>query len=64
LDNKELKEKFIKFSQKAPSVVCSRCSPLQKSQIVKLIKNKSNKKVAAIGDGGNDVNMIQCKIYF
>jgi magnesium-transporting ATPase (P-type) len=34
-------------------------SPLQKSQVVKLMKNYDKKKITlAIGDGGNDVSMI------
>ena len=35
-------------------------SPLQKAEIVKMIKNSPEKPiVAAVGDGGNDVSMIQ-----
>ncbi|XP_034937307.1 probable phospholipid-transporting ATPase IF isoform X2 [Chelonus insularis] len=42
------------------AVVCCRMSPLQKSEIVQLIKNaKKRPLTAAIGDGGNDVSMIQ-----
>jgi phospholipid-translocating ATPase len=42
------------------SVVCCRCSPEQKAQIVQLLKKYcSPQRVAAIGDGGNDVSMIQ-----
>ena len=47
---------------KLPTVLCCRCSPAQKAQIVEGIKkyNVSEKnRVAAIGDGGNDVGMIQ-----
>ena len=39
--------------------VCCRCSPEQKAQVVRLIQRHSNKTCAAIGDGGNDVSMIQ-----
>jgi len=39
-------------------VVCARCSPTQKAEIVTLLKT-SGKRTAAIGDGGNDVSMIQ-----
>ena len=42
------------------AVICCRMSPLQKSDIVRMIK--TSKKVpttAAIGDGANDVSMIQ-----
>ncbi|XP_018059116.1 PREDICTED: probable phospholipid-transporting ATPase IF [Atta colombica] len=42
------------------AVVCCRLTPLQKSEIVHLIKTARNRPhTAAIGDGGNDVSMIQ-----
>ncbi|XP_014213401.1 probable phospholipid-transporting ATPase IF [Copidosoma floridanum] len=42
------------------AVVCCRMSPLQKSQIVQLVKRSPSKPMtAAIGDGGNDVSMIK-----
>ncbi|VDO82784.1 unnamed protein product [Heligmosomoides polygyrus] len=42
------------------AVVCCRCSPEQKAQIVQLLrKYRAPLRVAAIGDGGNDVSMIQ-----
>jgi len=43
----------------APAVVCCRCSPEQKASVVRLIERHSGKRAAAIGDGGNDVSMIQ-----
>ena len=43
----------------APSVVCCRCSPTQKRIIVHTIKNYTDARTAAVGDGGNDVAMIQ-----
>lgn len=42
-----------------PVLVCCRCSPTQKAQVTELIKDQTNKRIAAIGDGGNDVSMIQ-----
>jgi len=44
-----------------PAVVVCRCTPTQKANVVELIKKYGNKKVrvCAIGDGGNDVSMIQ-----
>ncbi len=42
-----------------PVLVCCRCSPTQKAQVTELIKDRTNKRVAAFGDGGNDVSMIQ-----
>lgn len=53
------KEKFVEIACRAPCVVCCRCSPTQKAEIVKLIKQFKKARTAAIGDGGNDVSMIQ-----
>ena len=50
---------FFNVSKNAPSVVCCRCSPTQKRIIVKTIKKYVNARTAAVGDGGNDVAMIQ-----
>lgn len=53
-------EHFFKISMNSPSVVCCRCSPTQKSRIVKAMKKYAKlKRTCAIGDGGNDVAMIQ-----
>ena len=41
------------------SVICCRCSPIQKSKIVKFVKNNSKDLTLSIGDGENDVNMIK-----
>eukprot|EP01117_Protostelium_nocturnum_P011512 TRINITY_DN4173_c0_g2_i2.p1 TRINITY_DN4173_c0_g2~~TRINITY_DN4173_c0_g2_i2.p1 ORF type:complete len:1099 (+),score=335.10 TRINITY_DN4173_c0_g2_i2:86-3382(+) len=54
-----LREKFIEVACRAPCVVCCRCSPTQKAEIVKAIKELKKAKTCAIGDGGNDVSMIQ-----
>ena len=56
---KECEEDFFKTSMQAPSVVCCRCSPTQKRIIVKTIKKYTDARTAAVGDGGNDVAMIQ-----
>lgn len=42
-----------------PAVIACRCSPTQKAEIADLVKRVSNKRVCCIGDGGNDVSMIQ-----
>ncbi|KAJ2326182.1 hypothetical protein GGI00_004823 [Coemansia sp. RSA 2681] len=41
------------------SVICCRASPLQKAEVVKLIKDGLDLVTLAIGDGANDVSMIQ-----
>jgi phospholipid-translocating ATPase len=53
------KDTFISVAVKAPAVVCCRCSPTQKAEIVTLVKNYTKLRTCAIGDGGNDVSMIQ-----
>ena len=50
---------FFEVASKAPSVVCCRCSPTQKTLIVRGMKSHTTMRTAAIGDGGNDVGMIQ-----
>ncbi len=43
----------------APAVVCCRVSPTQKAVITEGVKAYTDKIVLGIGDGGNDVGMIQ-----
>ena len=50
---------FIEAAINIPAVVCCRVAPTQKSQIVELLRKYSNKRLCSIGDGGNDVGMIQ-----
>lgn len=52
-------EDFIELAAMAPAAVACRCSPTQKAAVVKLLQTHLGKRVAAIGDGGNDVGMIQ-----
>ena len=56
---KNIEKEFFETAMKAPSVVCCRCSPTQKRIIVKTIKKYTDERTAAVGDGGNDVAMIQ-----
>jgi len=53
------KEFFEYTTKKAPAVVCCRCSPTQKATITEGVKKLTKQRTAAIGDGGNDVAMIQ-----
>ncbi|XP_047663840.1 probable phospholipid-transporting ATPase IIB isoform X1 [Tachysurus fulvidraco] len=50
---------FVELACQCPAVVCCRCSPTQKAQIVKLLQQHTANRTCAIGDGGNDVSMIQ-----
>jgi len=54
-----LREEFIELTVRLPVVVCCRCSPTQKADIARLIKRYTRKRICCIGDGGNDVSMIQ-----
>lgn len=40
-------------------MICCRVSPTQKAVITTGVKNHTGKIVLGIGDGGNDVGMIQ-----
>lgn len=50
---------FFKYATQAPAVICCRCMPTQKALIAEMVKKCSGGRVAGIGDGGNDVGMIQ-----
>ncbi|KAI9221330.1 aminophospholipid-transporting P-type ATPase [Blastocladiella britannica] len=49
---------FLTIATRLPAVVCCRCSPTQKSQVTEAIKAHTGRRVCCIGDGGNDVSMI------
>ncbi|KAJ3043978.1 hypothetical protein HDV00_003505 [Rhizophlyctis rosea] len=56
----DLKLTFLKLAVRCRAVVCCRVSPLQKALVVKLVKQYVHGSVTlAIGDGANDVGMIQ-----
>lgn len=52
-------QEFLELACGSPAVVCCRCSPTQKAEVVSLIQRHTGKRTAAVGDGGNDVSMIQ-----
>lgn len=41
------------------TVICCRVTPLQKAQVVQLVKKYKRAVTLAIGDGANDVSMIR-----
>ncbi|KAH9606304.1 hypothetical protein KSS87_020637 [Heliosperma pusillum] len=55
----ELEEQLFLLASRCAVVLCCRVAPLQKAGIVALIKNRSDDMSLAIGDGANDVSMIQ-----
>ena len=50
---------FFELVKDSRSLICCRSSPSQKSKVVEFIKKNSDGLTLAIGDGGNDVNMIK-----
>ena len=55
----KLKDEFFSVVVKLPAVIACRCTPQQKADVTLLIKSSTKKRVCCIGDGGNDVSMIQ-----
>eukprot|EP01135_Chromosphaera_perkinsii_P005822 Nk52_evm11s367 gene=Nk52_evmTU11s367 len=55
----ELELDFLRLAKMCKSVVCCRVSPLQKAQVVRLMKRHEKAITLAVGDGANDVAMIQ-----
>ena len=58
--DKDLEKLFLDLAVKCKAVICCRVSPLQKALVVKLVKKYQKQSILlAIGDGANDVSMIQ-----
>ncbi|KAK4472070.1 hypothetical protein MN116_005442 [Schistosoma mekongi] len=56
----ECRDQFLDVALSCKSVICCRVSPWQKAQLVKLVRQSIKDAVTlAIGDGANDVGMIQ-----
>ncbi|XP_074547885.1 phospholipid-transporting ATPase VD [Halichoeres trimaculatus] len=55
----ELKSDFLELSCRCKAVICCRSTPLQKSEVVRLIRDQLGVMTLAVGDGANDVSMIQ-----
>ncbi|EFA80510.1 P-type ATPase [Heterostelium album PN500] len=57
--DKEVEDAFYRLSKNVNSVVCCRVTPFQKSEVVRIVKDRTSSVTLAIGDGANDVSMIQ-----
>lgn len=55
----KLTKPFLKLTTYCNSVLCCRATPLQKAYIVRVVKEELKMRTLAIGDGANDVSMIQ-----
>lgn len=56
---KDVEKMFLLLAGKCKSVICCRSSPIQKGLVVKLAREELKVLTLAIGDGANDVAMIQ-----
>ncbi len=57
--SENLKMKFLEIGTMCKSVICCRVTPIQKAQVVELVMKNEKQTTLAIGDGANDVSMIQ-----
>lgn len=55
----DVKDVFMELALGCASVICCRSSPKQKALVTRLVKTKTVKTTLAIGDGANDVGMLQ-----
>uniref|UniRef100_A0A4W4H903 Phospholipid-transporting ATPase n=1 Tax=Electrophorus electricus TaxID=8005 RepID=A0A4W4H903_ELEEL len=54
-----VRQYFLDLALSCKAVICCRVSPLQKSEVVEMVKKHVKVITLAIGDGANDVGMIQ-----
>ncbi|XP_022738677.1 putative phospholipid-transporting ATPase 9 isoform X2 [Durio zibethinus] len=55
----DVKDLFLELAIGCASVICCRSSPKQKALVTRLVKTKTGSTTLAIGDGANDVGMLQ-----
>uniref|UniRef100_M3ZWN1 Phospholipid-transporting ATPase n=1 Tax=Xiphophorus maculatus TaxID=8083 RepID=M3ZWN1_XIPMA len=56
---KDLELELLRTACMCKTVICCRVTPLQKAQVVELVKKYKQAITLAIGDGANDVSMIK-----
>lgn len=57
-----METEFLLTACACKAVICCRVTPLQKAQVVELIKKHKKAVTLAIGDGANDVSMIKSEL--
>lgn len=57
--DERLRQRFLLLCKECKSVLCCRVSPAQKAAVVKMVKSGLDVMTLSIGDGANDVAMIQ-----
>ncbi|KAM7028962.1 phospholipid-transporting ATPase ID [Acridotheres tristis] len=55
----DMEAEFLETACACKAVICCRVTPLQKAQVVELVKKYKKAVTLAIGDGANDVSMIK-----
>ncbi|NWR25959.1 AT8B2 ATPase, partial [Emberiza fucata] len=55
----DMEVEFLETACACKAVICCRVTPLQKAQVVELVKKYKKAVTLAIGDGANDVSMIK-----
>uniref|UniRef100_A0A8C3XJY0 Phospholipid-transporting ATPase n=1 Tax=Chelydra serpentina TaxID=8475 RepID=A0A8C3XJY0_CHESE len=55
----DLENEFVEVACMCKTVICCRVTPLQKAQVVELVKKHRKAVTLAIGDGANDISMIK-----
>ncbi|KAG5485526.1 hypothetical protein LSCM1_07612 [Leishmania martiniquensis] len=58
-EDRDRARRFFLLGNRCRSAVCCRMTPLQKAKVVRMFKRNTSAVVLAIGDGANDVSMIQ-----
>ena len=60
LHSKSYRNKFLRLALECSAVICCQVTPSQKAEVVELVKKEVKGSITlAIGDGANDVSMIQ-----
>ncbi|CAJ0928695.1 unnamed protein product, partial [Mesorhabditis belari] len=59
LKSQVMRMDFLRLALCCSAVICCRCTPLQKAAVTRLVKHNVDGQVLAVGDGANDVAMIQ-----
>ncbi|XP_037532568.1 phospholipid-transporting ATPase ID [Nematolebias whitei] len=55
----DMEAEFVSTACACKAVICCRVTPLQKAQVVELIKKHKKAVTLAVGDGANDISMIK-----
>ncbi|GMN42516.1 hypothetical protein TIFTF001_011718 [Ficus carica] len=56
---KDVEDLFFRLATSCDSVICCRSTPKQKALVTRLVKLRTGKTTLSIGDGANDVGMLQ-----